>query len=403
MRSLKLAIRFIAALVLVAGGPGPVTPAPSASGDPAGPPRDLVVRRGDFRGRFLLTGELQAVKADDIVAPRTPVWLIAIRWMEKDGVEVKAGQKVLEFDNSAFASDLEEKKLSLAEAENELAQSESDARAQEQDRIFALEESRVALEKARIEAAVPEELSDRRRFQERQLALRRAETEFEKAGEDLAAQRAAARADLDNRRITVDKARRAILLAEAAIEALALSAPRDGILVVAENPWEDRKFEVGDTAYPGVAVMQIPDLSAMRVEARLSDVDDGRIAVGMPASCVLDMYPDLVFPGKVVELTPVAQEPSRRSLRRAFRMLLDLDRTDPARMRPGMSVRVEVETARLRDALLAPRAGLDLGASPPRALLERGGTVEVRLGPCSATECVVEDGLEEGARLRGPA
>ena len=403
MRSLKLAIRFIAALVLVAGGPGRATPAPSASGDPAGPPRDLVVRRGDFRGRFLLTGELQAIKADDIVAPRTPVWLIAIRWMEKDGVEVKAGQKVLEFDNSAFASDLEEKKLSLAEAENELAQSESAARAQEQDRIFALEESRVALEKARIEAAVPEELSDRRRFQERQMALRRAETEFEKAGEDLAAQRAAARADLDNRRITVEKARRAILLAEAAIEALALSAPRDGILVVAENPWEDRKFEVGDTAYPGVAVMQIPDLSAMRVEARLSDVDDGRIAVGMPASCVLDMYPDVVFPGKVVELTPVAQEPSRRSLRRAFRMLLDLDRTDPARMRPGMSVRVEVETARLQDALLAPRAGLDLGASPPRALLERGGAVEVRLGPCSATECVVEDGLEEGARLRGPA
>ncbi len=403
MRSSTIAIRTLALLAFLAGCPGGEAPVSPAFGDSPDPARDLVVRRGEFRDRFLLTGELQAVKADDIVAPRTPVWLVAIRWMEKDGAEVKAGQKVLEFDNSAFASDLEEKRLSLAEAESDLAQAESDAQAQEEDRIFALEERRVALEKARIEATVPEELSDRRRYQERQLALRRAETEFQKAGEDLAAQRASALADLENRRISVEKARREIRLAEAAIDALALSAPRGGILVVAENPWEDRKFEVGDTAYPGIALMQIPDLSAMRVEARLSDVDDGRVAVGMAASCVLDMYPGVVFPGRIVELTPVAQEPSRRSLRRAFRVLLDLDRTDPARMRPGMSVRVEVETARIPDALLAPRAGLDLGVSPPRARLEGGGDVEVRLGPCGAAECVVEEGLEEGDRLGGPA
>ena len=247
MRSSTIAIRTLALLAFLAGCPGGEAPVSPAFGDSPDPARDLVVRRGEFRDRFLLTGELQAVKADDIVAPRTPVWLVAIRWMEKDGAEVKAGQKVLEFDNSAFASDLEEKRLSLAEAESDLAQAESDAQAQEEDRIFALEERRVALEKARIEATVPEELSDRRRYQERQLALRRAETEFQKAGEDLAAQRASALADLENRRISVEKARREIRLAEAAIDALALSAPRGGILVVAENPWEDRKFEVGDT------------------------------------------------------------------------------------------------------------------------------------------------------------
>jgi HlyD family secretion protein len=398
--------RLVAALPLVApilvgcsGGHAE----PHTGGAVAAAPRDLVVRRGEFRDRFLLTGELDAVKADDIVAPRTSTWIIAIRWMEKDGAEVKAGQKVLEFDNTAFASDLEEKKLSLVQAESDLERAGADARAQEQDRAYALEERRVTLEKARMEAAVPEELQDRRKYQDRQLALHRAETEHAKAEEDLESQLATSRADLDNRRIVVEKAKREIRTAETAIQALSLAAPRDGILVVAENPWEDRKFEVGDTAYAGLAVMRIPDLAAMRVEAKLSDVDDGRVAVGMPATCYLDMYPGTAFPGKVVELTPVAQEPTRRSMRRAFRVLVDLEKTDPARMRPGMSVRVEVEKARLADALVAPRAGLDLEVSPPRAHLERGGDAEVKLGACNATDCVVLGGLEEGTRLRGPA
>jgi len=221
--------------------------------------------------------------------------------------------------------------------------------------------------------------------------------------EDLESQRATSRADLDNRRISAEKARREIRAAETAIQALALAAPRDGILVVAENPWEDRKFEVGDTAYAGLTVMRIPDLAAMRVEAKLSDVDDGRVAIGMPATCYLDMVPGVAFPGRVVELTPVAQEATRRSMRRAFRVLVDLEKTDPERMRPGMSVRVEVETARLADALVAPRAGLDLDASPPKARLDGGGDAEVRLGACSATDCVVLEGLEEGTRLRRPA
>ncbi|MBZ5640088.1 MAG: HlyD family efflux transporter periplasmic adaptor subunit, partial [Acidobacteriia bacterium] len=170
--------------------------------------------------------------------------------------------------------------------------------------------------------------------------------------------------------------------------------------VVADHPWEDRKFQVGDTVFAGWNVMRIPDLSAMRVEAQLPDVDDGRIAVGMPAKCTLDTYPEVAFPGKVVELTPVAQAPPGQSLRRAFHVRIDLEKTDPRTMRPGMSVKVEVEALKLAGALLVPRAALDPAASPPKALLESGGESEVRLGPCNAETCVVEGGLAEGTRLR---
>jgi multidrug efflux pump subunit AcrA (membrane-fusion protein) len=247
---------------------------------------------------------------------------------------------------------------------------------------------------------VPEALLERRVHQERQLRLDRARIEMEKAEEDLRAFEASSKADLETRRIAVEKARREIETTEAAIGALVLRAPRSGLLVVAQHPWEERKLQVGDTVYVGWSVMSIPDLSAMRVVASLSDVDDGKIAAGMPAKCTLDAYPGETFNGVVRELTPIAQEPMRESLRRAFRVIVELTRTDAEKMRPGMSVKVEVETARQSGALLAPRAALDMSADRPRAALAKGGDAEVRLGPCNASECVVESGLEEGTRLR---
>jgi multidrug efflux pump subunit AcrA (membrane-fusion protein) len=81
-----------------------------------------------------------------------------------------------------------------------------------------------------------------------------------------------------------------------------------------------------------------------------------------------------------------------------------LDRVDVKKMRPGMSVRVEVLGPEIRGALLAPRAAIDFTGKRPRVVLAggaKGATRDVRLGPCDASFCVVEEGLEDGARLRG--
>ena len=122
---------------------------------------------------------------------------------------------------------------------------------------------------------------------------------------------------------------------------VALRAPSDGIFVIAEHPWEGRKLEVGDNVWIGMAVARLPDLEKMKVNALLSDVDDGRVAVGMHANAILDAYPELVFLGVITDVSPVAREPSQHSFRRSFLVAMALDRTDP-RMLPGMSVRVEI-------------------------------------------------------------
>jgi multidrug resistance efflux pump len=361
-------------------------------------PPDLRVHRGDFHGRAVLTGELRAVHAENITVPRVPGYQTSIRWMEADGSVVAAGQKVVEFDNSAFVSDLEDKKLALTQATTDFEQKKAEVAGTLGQKEFELAQRHVALEKARTDAEVPEAILMRREYQERQLALEKARVEHEKGVEDLDAARKSSDEDLTQRQIAIDKAKREIGAAESAIGALVQTAPRAGILVVS-NFWDGRKLQIGDPAWVGMTVMQIPDLAEMEVAAGLSDVDDGMVQAGMPATCTIDAYPEAAIHGVVKEVSPIAVAPHDSPARRVFAVVVSLDRSDPEKMRPGMSVKVEVDTGARKNVLLASRVALTLDSEPPRARLESGEEREVRLGPCGPLECVVEKGLAEGDRL----
>jgi len=361
---------------------------------------DLRVHRGSFRQRELLTGELAAERGEALVVPRTNAFQLTIRWLAEDGTLVKAGDPVVSFDNSQFSSDLEEKRLSAFDAASELERIGAQSKTNLAEKQFAVEKARAEVEKARIAAAVPKDLLSLREYQERQLALARAQSGLAKAEVDLDAERRADVADVQVQKISLEKSRREIHTAEQAIDALTLRAPRDGMVLLSDHPFEGRKLQVGDTIWVGMTVATLPDLSSMIVASNLPDVDDGRIAPGMAALCTLDAYPAMTYRGRVVDISPVARESRRNLLLRFFPVRIALEKSDSRRMRPGMSARVEVLGPEVKDSLLVPREALDFSGARPRALLASGRAVEVRLGPCTARECVVAGGLQEGARLR---
>jgi multidrug resistance efflux pump len=380
-------------VVLLAGACArPEVPA-AASASP------LAARRGRLVERLLLTGELRAARAVDIVVPRTPAWQVQLRWLEVDGSEVREGQRVFELDNTQVASDLAERRLAAERAARELERLTAELQAREAEVAFAVDEARAALAKAQGKAEVPEGLLSRRDQQERQLERARAEVALVTAEEELVAFRRGAAADLTVQRLQVEKARRDIEIAERAISELTLRAPRAGILLVADLPWEGRKLQAGDNVWVGMAIGSLPDLSSLEVDAALPDVDDGRVAVGEEARCTLDALPDLAVGCRVAEVTPVARESAGASLRRFFRVRLALAEVDVERLRPGMSVRVELTRQAAAESWLVPRVALDLAGETPLARLADGRALPVRLGACSSQECEVLEGLEEGATL----
>jgi multidrug resistance efflux pump len=362
------------------------------------PVDQLRVRRGAFVHEVILSGELEAARGELLAVPPLPSWQTAIKWIAEDGAAVKAGAPVTELDNTALTSDLDTKRQAAMQASQELQQKESEWKADLEQKELDVDKKRSELDKAMLDSKLPKELLSGRAFEEKQTALRRATVEHQKSVDVLRARRTAVAAERENLILNIAKTQREIAIAEEAIDALVLRAPRDGIVVVKDHQWEGRKLQLGDTVWVGMPIVMLPDLSSLRVNAMLADVDDGRIAVGMPVQVTLDGYPETRFSGKVQSISAVAQESRRQSLRRHFEVLIALDKLDPARMRPGLSARVVVRREALQSALLAPRAAIDFSGKSPRAKV--GDELkDVKLGPCNALDCVVLGGLEEGARL----
>ena len=354
------------------------------------------VAKGEVVDRVLLTGSIEATHAEEMRVPRTDAWELPIRWMAEDGAQVKQGERVLEFDNAQFTAQLQQQKLAVLDAVINFNTFIGVSALQIQDKQFALDSAKIQLEKARVLAAVPADILPARTYQERQLELKRQERAVEKAEKDLAAAKASASLDRQVKQIELDKAKADIEHAEKSIDALTIKAPRDGIAVIGEHPWEGRKYQIGDTVQPGWTIVSLPEFAAgMEVHAELSDVDDGRINIGMTGTCTLDAYPGDPLPCIVKELMPVASG-DRESLRRAFAVVLSIDRFDRDRMIPGMAVKVELKRQPLA-GLVVPRAAVrfDEAGMKTRVRLASGEMKDIVLDACDGQGCAVKSGLAE--------
>ncbi len=69
--------------------------------------------------------------------PRTPTWQVQVRWLAEDGTAVRAGDRVVELDNSSFTAELEDKRSSAADARTELARKQAELRASRAEKEFA--------------------------------------------------------------------------------------------------------------------------------------------------------------------------------------------------------------------------------------------------------------------------
>lgn len=369
--------------------PVPNHPDRSSAGDP-------VVHRGTLEDRFLLTGELRAVKTRRLEVPPSPEWTAKIQWLAPDGSRVRAGDPVAGLDNSSILARLEDQKLALAEAEMELQKARADAALERATKSLDVVRRRVERDRARIDSDVPESLRPRREYQEKQLALEKAEAALEKAvrAMDLLDKSAGIQARIAT--LKRNKAFREVNRTEASLSSLTLTAPTDGLVIIGLDRQSEHKWQEGDSAWPGQVLAEIPDLSVMEVEAWLSDVDYGQVRAGMAARCRPDSDPGRVFEGRIDQVGEVASGREAFTGRRFFPVRVALAGGDPEAMRPGMSVQVEVIRGRWEGAILVPRASLSRAGPGSSLALPGGRTVSVDIAGCNAVECALRGDFPVG-------
>jgi hypothetical protein len=152
--------------------------------------------------------------------------------------------------------------------------------------------------------------------------------------------------------------------------------------------------------YSRMTIAEIPQLESMKADVYVLEADAGGLREGMPAEVIVEAHPDVTFNGRIRRLSALARRKSRYSPVQYFEIDLELEKTDPERMKPGQRVRATILIENLDDVLTIPRGAVFDGENGAKIAyvqtLSGFEPVEIILGPAALGRVVVESGLEEG-------
>src|SRR5262249_37995902 len=142
-----------------------------------------------------------------------------------------------------------------------------------------------------------------------------------------------------------DQAQAEVDLMNRRLGQMELKTPSDGIILYLTNNsqgWMNAKpFKVGDNAWPGSALAEIPDLASLEMEARLDEIDRGRVLNGQQARVHIDALPERTLDGKIGAISPLTEQNFEWPPTRNFRAYAQLDPAG-AKLRPGMNGNLDV-------------------------------------------------------------
>jgi multidrug resistance efflux pump len=294
---------------------------------------------------LVLTGALRAAEAEYFAVPATESWQVQLQWLVEEGSRVESGQSIARLDPGSLLDELEQARTTLDDKLKEQELGRTDDRLRRLELDLALVRTRAEYEKARLEAAVPEEVLGGKDHRERLLALRETADALAAAERDVESHELGAEAERETEAIELAQLRDEIARYETQLEALDCRATREGIVVHGEHPWFGRKFRQGDQVETGFVLASIPDLDSLEVLAWAMEPELPALAVGQRAHLRLDAYPSRAFHGVVTSVGVAGQKRPQWGESPFFAVRIRIEDPDRAVMRPGMSVRCEIELA----------------------------------------------------------
>jgi multidrug efflux pump subunit AcrA (membrane-fusion protein) len=299
---------------------------------------------GDDRP-LVLTASLRAAEAERFSVPVTQNWQLTLTWLLPEGERVEPGDSIALLDPAGVQDQLTETEEELITQRMERSSQKAQASLAKMDLELALKRAEVEYRKAKLDAAVPQDVLKGVDYRQRQLEMAKKKQAFEQAQIDLLNHDVTTRAKLAEVDVEIAELESDYERLEKEIESLDLRATRPGIVVHAEHPWLGRKVLEGDRLQATFPVARIPDLDTLEVEGWSGESDAVRLAPGQRVTMRLDAYPERLFAGTVRSVSAAGERRSSWGRAPFFRVLISLDERDTSIMKPGMSVRCEVDTA----------------------------------------------------------
>ncbi|MDE2001119.1 MAG: efflux RND transporter periplasmic adaptor subunit [Patescibacteria group bacterium] len=175
--------------------------------------------------------------------------------------------------------------------------------------------------------------------QEATVAQAQAQLQLKQAGstpQDIAAQEA-----------QVQQVQAALASAEAKLQNAKIVAPIDGVIT-------QQDAKIGQIATAGTPLVSIIGNKGFEVDAGISEVDVGKVAVGDTVAMTLDAFPNETFAGTVFYIAP-AQTNTQGVI--TYLAKISFDTADP-RIKSGLTANVVIRTATKDNVLILPQYAL---------------------------------------------
>lgn len=361
------------------------------------------VRRGDFEIAVKTRGEIRSVRSVLLQAPQVPDPRIVK--LAQSGKPIHKGDVVVEFDGVQQEQNFLDKSTSVRTADSQIVQMKASQRIENEQDAMTLMSSEYDVRRAKLEASKAEILSAIEGAKN-QIDVGVSEGALQQVKTTITSRKISHGADTESLAQQKDKTVRDMNLAKTYMSRMVIRAPNDGIVNVLPNfraggsfGSSPPPFKEGDRAWTGASIAEIPDLSEMRVEFKLEEVERGKVQLGQAIRLRVDAVPEKQFTAGLDWISPIATLVFRtfppEKLFPARATLKNLD----ARLRPGMSASAEIVTERQPGVLLIPAKASFQQNGKPAVYVQKGQEFLIRqieVGKRNDDDLVVLNGLKEG-------
>ena len=300
------------------------------------------VQQGEFVISLQLKGgELEAVEAENIVAPRVRGQLKIVE-LFPEGEQVAVGDLLVQFEQTDFQKRVmdAEQQVESARADLEKTQATQKAEIVKLEADIQNQEANLRLAELQVERMVFEATVQK---EEAQIEAHKATLSYQQAVEKLASQQVINNAEIRKRQLEIERNERELDKARKELANTTIKAEKPG-LVVYGKVWKGErpeKVRVGDEIWGGVNVISLPDLSHMQVKTYVNEVEVDKLDTGQVALIKLDALPEPTFHGRIKSIASLGREKEGEKNVKVFDVVLAIEEQD-ARLKPGMTATTEV-------------------------------------------------------------
>ncbi len=362
------------------------------------------VTRGEFVLSVRTRGEVRSTRSIILTAPQVPDPRI-VRLAEA-GKPIKKGDVVVEFDTAQQEQYYLERTTNVRTVDSEIVQTQASHRIVDETDAMSLMQSEYDLTRAKLEASKAEILAEIE-GKKNWINVGIAEGDLQQVHATINAHDVSQQADLQRLGNRKGKAVRDLDRAKGYLSKMVIYAPNDGIVNILPNFRASGSFgsmpppfKEGDRAWTGAPIAEIPDLSNMRIELKLEEVERGKVKLGQVVRVKVDAIADKEFTAELDWISPIATLTFSRltapeKIFPAYATLKNLD----GRLRPGMSGSAEIVLEREPNALLIPARASFMYKGKPAVYVQQGEQFLIRpieIGKRNENFATILKGLKEG-------